>query len=235
MWRRYYQDKLKEMEQNKENMHPQYDIYKDYFSDEDSENSFYGNNNQDEYLYADQSSSDEGKTVKYTALRKRKREDDDGTEGQTLKKRKLDLYSHEKLEDDIIQIMEEDPVVEEPSKLSKWIEENMPYKEDTPIVKQMREDGLLEQDEKVITWTNPNLPVEDNYKLDIVMRADQSFGEDLSTEDDDTGVFIKKIQLTKASDSIPPSTKDEDNEMVDKSDSHILTKDKNRRIVIKKK
>lgn len=230
MWKKHYQDKLKEMEQDRvfypgfEDIPVYYDEYSDELSDNFDMDDLYDEHKQLAKVVEEQKMT----------LRKRKREDDDdGAEGHIIKKQRPNFKTEEKLEEDLIEIIEEDPIVEKPSRVSKWIEENMPYKEDSPIVKQMREMGLLDKDEKVISWTNPN-PCSEDPHWDIILPVDQSFGEP-STEDDDTGVYLKKISLKKASDKIPPSKKDDNAEMEEKPGSHILAKDLNRRIVLKKK
>jgi len=229
MWRKLYQERKRQEMEDQKDFIPNYD---ESFSDEDLDN-LYGPDDPEtgEIKYhCPDDSSDNGKTKTYSALRKRKREDDDGAKDHIVKKRKV--------EDDLgkIEIKNVPWVSKKPEQrqsVMEWLQSNQPVVEDTPTIKMMREEGHLGKDEKVLsTWINPNQPSED-YAWDIIIPIDEDDGKEPSTEDDDTH-FIKKISLSQASDKIPPP-QDENDEMEDKVGSHILTKDLNRKIVIKKK
>lgn len=240
MWRKSYQEKLKEM--NKENENQNIPVYYDTYSDEDdSANTLEFSDPSEEekynYIYGDQPS-----------LRKRKREDDD--DGYVTKKRKLNFQVDEDLADEFDEIvLDDEPQEPKKSKVMEWIENNMPVVQENATITMMREHGFLEQDEKVTGhWVNPNPPSIDAH-LDIIMRPTTTKREELSedadkepsTEEDET-IFLKKIKLDKASSNIPKSEEkpkksfleNEDIKMDDVADSHVLTKDRNRRIVIKK-
>lgn len=221
MWRKLYQEKLREMEQNKENIHPGFTdipVYVDSYSDED-------------FIELDDSREEAIQQIlehQERSLRKRKREEEEPSYN-TIKKRRPNEM-----------VVDEECVEKNQVALDKVLKEIKI--EDTPTITMMRQQGYLGKDEKVIgSWVNPNSPSDDlgmdtifpSEEYEIIEPTITSAGEDPDTEDDDT-IFIKKIELKKASEDIPPP-QDEDIKMEDKYDSHILSKDKNRRIVIKKK
>lgn len=234
MWKIYYQAQLKEMESR--NIQPGFEdipIYYDEYSDEASSDSYHDQG----FCWTYDDAYDEDKQLRKligeqsTLRKKRKREDDDDGDLHDVKRQRGNfLKTEEKLiEEDLIEIVEDPNPIdikgeEKSNKISQWIQENMPYREDTPVISQMREWGLLEKNEKVTGFTiNKPIPKEE---APFVLVAPE-FGKE-----DNNNVYIKKISLKKATDQIPKEENDLD--MKEKPGSHILAKDLNRRIVLKK-